>query len=157
MKLSLFESIGVRASAERLFEFTNSVAGLTTFVGFGPIPGIREARYHNSTGAQLGARREITKTNGAVHEEEIIAFEPPARHVARIYVPSRALSWPIREAIDEFRFVEHGVETRVERVFEMTLVSSVAWPVAMIARSLMRRAVRRDLANLKRRIEATTT
>ena len=63
-----------QVAAPRLFDFTNDDVNFTTFTGYGPIPGITQARYQTPGPPRLGALRRVLKTDGTEHVEEIVAI-----------------------------------------------------------------------------------
>lgn len=128
MKLSLTSHRSYSADRVAVFDFTNANFG--TFVGFGIVPGIRDARYETEGEPGLGSRRRITKTDGTEHIEEIVVFERPALHVSRIAGLSPPLSWLVREAEDGWRFTAVATGTRVDRTFTFELTSALWFPFA---------------------------
>lgn len=140
---------------ERLFAFTNDAENFTSFVGFGPVPGIRRATYETPGEPRLGSRRRILKTDGTAHVEEIVGFDPPLRHVSLITGLSPPFSWLVRSGEDDWKFEESGGGTVVERTFAFELTSILAALAAFPLLYLcMRPAVRRDLRNIAKAIGA---
>jgi hypothetical protein len=138
---------------EAAFDFTNRAENFRSFTGFGPIPGIREASYVTPGEPRLGSLRRIVKTDGTEHSEEITVFEPPARHTSRIRGLGPPFSWLVREGEDDWVFTPERGGTRVDRTFVFTLTSPLAAPVAqLVLHTLMRAAIRRDLANIQRAV-----
>lgn len=134
---------------DSLFDFTNDAANFTSFVGFGPVPGIRKASYETAGPPRLGSTRRILKTDGTEHIEEITVFERPSRHTSRITALSPPFSWLVRSGQDDWKFVADGSGTVVERTFTFTLTYPLAALVAFpLLHLFMRMAVRRDLRNL---------
>lgn len=155
MKIELPLRSFVAASPERSFDFTNDAANLVSFVGYGPIPGIREAVYETPGEPTLGSRRRVSNTDGTEHAEEIVAFERPSRHTTRITGIAPPFAWLVRYGEDEWRFTERDRGTEIDRTFTFELTTPLAAPVAwLILHTLMRAAVRRDLANVARALES---
>ena len=137
------------ARIEHLFDFTNDAANFTSFTGFGPVPGIREASYLTAGPPALGSRRRILKTDGSEHIEEIVAFERPVRHSSRITALTPPFSWLVTSGEDDWRFGEADGRTTVERRFSFELTTPAAAVVALpLLHIFMRAAVRRDLYNI---------
>ncbi len=154
MQVDVCETIWIRRTREEVFDFTNAVENMTSFVGFGPIPGIVSARWLEGGGPAPGARREVTKSDGTTHLEEMVTYEPPGRHCARITGLAAPFAWLVREIRDDFWLVADAGGTRVDRIFRAELTVPLAWPAVMLLRPLLREAVRRDLRGVKRRMEA---
>lgn len=149
MKLSFTAHRFIPAEPAGVFDYTNDAKNFVSFVGFGIVPGIREARYETEGEPRLGSRRRVMNTDGTEHIEEIVAFERPTLHVSRITGLSAPLSWLVRWAEDAWRFVPGDTGTRVDRTFTVELTSPlwsvVAFPLMHI---FMRTAVNRDLRNV---------
>lgn len=149
MRLSLTLSRSYPVAPETVFDFTNEASNFTSFVGFGIVPGIREASYETDGGPRLGSRRRVVKTDGTEHLEEIIAFERPWLHVSRIVGLAPPLGWIVQEAEDAWRFAGDNTETRVRRTFSFALRSplwsAVAFPLMHV---FLRVAISRDLRNI---------
>ena len=154
MRISLVEFLTIDRSASDVFDHTNDVANFTSFAGFGPIPGIREARYMDPGQPTLGSRREVLKTDGTMHIEEITAFDRPHRHTTRITGLKPPFSWLVRSGQDDWELLLEAGGTRVVRRFSFDLTSPAAYPVAaLLLYMFMREAVRRDLAHIKAELE----
>lgn len=154
MKIGITRTLDFRRSPEEVFDFTNAAENLTSFSGYGPIPGIREARYRGGMPPQLGAIREVIKTDGTVHVEEITRFERPVRHISRITGLSPPFSWLVRSGEDDWMFHREGGITRVTRTFSFELTSPLIYPVAVVVLHLfVNRAVEIDLRNTRARLE----
>ena len=134
---------------ERLFAFTNDAENFVSFVGFRPVPGIRQATYETPGPPRLGSRRRILKTDGTEHVEEIVGFDAPSRHVSRITGLSPPFSWLVLSGEDDWKFEESAAGTVVERTFAFELTSIFAALLAFpLLHLCMRAAVRRDLRNI---------
>ncbi|HXE71430.1 MAG TPA: SRPBCC family protein [Candidatus Nitrosotenuis sp.] len=126
---------------------------MTSFEGYGPIPGILWARWRDEGGPRLGAVRDVGKTDGTVHVEEMVVFDLPTRHSARITGLKPPLSLLVREIYDDFVLRPDRDGTRLERTFSTCLTSRLVLPLALALKPLLRRALRRDLRNIKGRME----
>ncbi|MEX2153808.1 MAG: SRPBCC family protein [Gemmatimonadaceae bacterium] len=149
MKIKFAAHEFLLVDATTAFDFTNDARNFVSFVGFGIVPGIREARYETPGAPRLGSRRRITKTDGTDHLEEITAFEKPTLHVSRISGLTAPLSWLVRSAEDAWRFSPASSGTRIDRVFAFELTSPLVAPIAFpLMHIFMRIAIRRDLRNV---------
>lgn len=157
MHIERTDHIRIGRPITEVFDFTNLAENLTSFTGYGPIPGIREARYETDGPAGLGSRRRVLKTDGSAHIEEIIVFERPRRHVSRITGITPPLSWLVGEGEDDWVFSEaSGFPgcTEISRTFRFELRSLLAYPVGVVLMGVfLGRAVHRDFANLKKALE----
>jgi len=143
---------------ERLFDFTNNASNFVSFVGFGPVPGIRQASYETPGQPRLGSRRRILKTDGTEHLEEIVAFDPPLRHVSRVTGLSPPFSWLVLSGEDDWKFEESSGGTVVERTFAFELTSPLAAMAAFpLLHLFMRPAVRRDFRNIAKACERVSS
>jgi hypothetical protein len=154
MRLSIEETITIRCEPALAFDHTNAPENFTSFVGYGPIPGIRVARYRDDLGPRLAAVRDVENTDGSAHVEEVTVFDRPRRHDARIHRFGAPFSPLAREAGDDWRFSEERGATRIDRTFRVELTSALVLPAALVLKGFLRRAVRRDLANIKKALEA---
>lgn len=156
MRIAVTEQIGIACDPDRAFHHSNEAANLTSFVGFGPIPGIREAHYLDSGPIGVGSKRSILKSDGTTHVEEITAFVPGRRHVSRIAGLTGIFRIIVRDLQDVWEFTSAGGNaTLVTRSFIIDVRSSMI-PVALVLVPLLRQAIRRDLRNTRRAIESMT-
>ena len=154
MTISVTETIELACSPAEAFNHTNEAENLKSFVGYGPIPGIREARYLTPAPLAIGSRRSVLKTDGTTHIEEIIEFVPGRRHVTRIFGLSGFFGLIVRDLQDVWEFEPVSDHTtRVKRAF-LVEPRTLAIPVALLLVPLMRRAVQRDLRNTAATIKA---
>lgn len=94
----------VPLSPERIRERFLEVESWSEFRGYGPIPGIAEARFLERTPEGTGSRIAVTNTDGSHHVEEITAcsdaglelrlgeFSPPLSHLATHFVETLTFS-----------------------------------------------------------------
>jgi ribosome-associated toxin RatA of RatAB toxin-antitoxin module len=142
-----------RVTPERLFDFTNDAPNFVSFVGFGPIPGIRKATYETVGEPRIGSKRRITKTDGTEHFEELVVFDRPRRHVSRITGLSPPFSWLVRYGEDDWKFMPSNSGTLIERTFAFELTNPLAaLPAFPLLHLFMRFAVIRDLRNVERAV-----
>lgn len=150
MRLEFTERHWFPVDRERLFDFTNDADNFVSFVGFGPIPGIRTATYETPGEPRVGSKRRIVETNGAEHLEEIVELQRPSRHNSRITGLAPPFSWLVRYAEDDWRFAPARSGTALERTFTFELTSPLAAVIGFpLLHLFMRPAVRRDLHNIE--------
>lgn len=143
-------SVVVRHPIDAVFAHLTDVANLSEFVGFGPIPGIREAKWENEDGIRLGAIRTVVNTDGTQHREEVVGYDPPRRIEDRIFDVTSPLRHLAKDIRDEFVFetVEDG--TRIVRTFSVEPKNRLAVPVvSMMAKTALRPALLRHLEALE--------
>jgi hypothetical protein len=112
-----------------------------TFRGFGPVPGIVEAKLVNGTTVGPGSRIRVTNTDGSVHHEVMQVFEH-GRHVTiqmELTPPASYVMAGIEERVD----VEaQGDGTRITRTFIVRprwfFTAPIGW---LIAHGFLHRAV----------------
>ena len=129
------------------------LAAWPMFRGFGPVPGIVEAKLVNGTAIGPGARIRVTNTDGSVHHEVMHAFEL-GRHIAiqmELTPPASYVMAGIEERVD----VEaHGEGTRITRRFTVRprwfFTAPFAW---LIAHGFLHRAVARHNAAVRAALE----
>lgn len=155
MRIVIRERAEFQCTPRSAFDHTNDAASLTSFVGYGPIPGIREARYITPDPVGLGSRRTVTKSDGTNHLEEITEFVPGQRHVTRISGLAGAFGILVKDLHDiwEFDLSPRGTAL-VTRTFVIN-TRAAAVPIALALVPFLRRAIRRDLRNTQQAIELT--
>ncbi len=71
-------------SAEAFFAKILDVETWPSFRGWGPIPGIRAARYRTRTPEGVGSQIEVENLDGSSHVEEVIEWRPGRSVVLRM-------------------------------------------------------------------------
>ena len=152
MLLHIRERIDIATPRETLFHHTMQAENGVSFEGYGPIPGIRSAHYTTPGPVRVGSIRHVENTDGSAHNEEITRLEPPTRHTARIFGIQRPFALLVRGAEDDFQLEPTAQGTRLSRTFTVD-VRPHALPIALLLLPFLRRAVRRDLENVRGRLE----
>jgi len=154
MDLRLSETASFQASPEAVWATLANLDNMALFSGYGPIPGIAEARWIEGDSFRAGAVREIRNRDGSVHREDIAAAVAPSLLEDRIHGFTSPLRFLVREARDRFVLVadEQGNGTRLDRTFTLELRSALVAPLAALLLPLLRRAIRRHHANLAVRL-----
>ena len=119
------------------------------FQGYGPIPGIKAAEFEIQTPGIVGTRIRVTNTDGSSHVEEIVQWEPDSRLRLRMHEFSAPLSRLATEFVETWEFQPVGSETKIIRSFELHPKSIVAWPLLWAISLLLRRAIARQLRQMK--------
>ncbi|MEL6311305.1 MAG: SRPBCC family protein [Pseudomonadota bacterium] len=121
----------------------------STFTGWGPMPGIREAEFLERAEAIVGTRIGVTNTDGSRHVETITAWDLPRRIELRLNGFPRPLSWLATHFVESWDFESAGEGTwRAERRFEMHPRRGLTRPMLVPIAWMMRRAVTRHMAQI---------
>jgi hypothetical protein len=154
MDLRLSENASFPASPEAVWATLANLDNMPLFSGYGPIPGIAEARWIDGDSFCAGAVREIRNRDGSVHREDIAAAVAPSLLEDRIYGFTSPLRFLVREARDRFVLTtdERGTGTNLQRTFTLELRSALVAPLAALLLPLLRQAIRRHHANLAVRL-----
>jgi len=154
MDLRLSEKARFPASQEAVWAALANLDNMPLFAGYGPIPGIAEARWLDGDSFRAGAVREIRNRDGSVHREDIAAAVAPSLLEDRIYGFTSPLRFLVHEARDRFVLTadEQGTGTNLQRTFTLELRSALVAPLAALLLPLLRRAIRRHHANLAVRL-----
>jgi len=152
MDLVLVEEVVFDAPVAEVWALCTAADQMSSFVGWGPIPGIASVRYREGEGVAPGALREITNADGSTHREEIVAVEPHRRLEDRVHGLGGPVRFVVREMVDVWEFASSGSGTRLRRTFTLALRSPLAWPLGAALRFAFRRALRRHHAELAARV-----
>jgi hypothetical protein len=109
----------MRIPAEAVFSQMLEVERWSSFRGWGPIPGIRSARFRRRTPEIVGSQIEVTNLDGSSHIEEIMTWEPGAAIVMRMSEFSPPLSVLATHTVERWGFEALAGRTRVTRSFEL--------------------------------------
>jgi uncharacterized protein YndB with AHSA1/START domain len=147
------ETLELNAAPERVWALLTSFDLMTLFTGFGPIPGIARVEWLTEGGYRLDARRRVTNTDGSTHLEDIASFEPGRLLVDRIHGFDSPMRFLARQAHDRFELQASGSGTRLVRRFTVELLSPLVAPVGLLLQPMLRVAVRRHHAGLRRALD----
>lgn len=152
----------IRVAATRLLPYTPAqimdeflrVERWSTFRGYGPVPGIREARFlHRAEGGgEVGTRIAVTNRDGSTHREEIVEWAPRASGPSRIAVRIDGFSPPLARLalrfIEEWDLVPDAASggTRTTRAFTLEPTNALARIPLLAIGWLLARALARHLA-----------
>ncbi len=132
----------VRRGRFDVFAYIIDLSKWTSFKAFGPLPGIADASLPEGQRMGSGARVCVHNTDGSIHHEIVIAFEPGRFYGVRMELspPASLLMDRIEEYVDLADTPGGG--TRMTRTFIVTPRSRFTVPLVwIITRWLLRRAV----------------
>ena len=118
------------------------------FRGYGPLPGIRAAQFEKQTSEVVGTRIRVLNTDGSLHVEEVVVWEPETHLQLRLEDFSPPMSRLARHMVEDWRFslVEGG--TQVSRSMEIVPRHFWTWPLLWCISWLLRGALRRHLQQM---------
>ncbi len=128
-------------SASRIAEGILDLDQWMTFPGWGPLPGIRSAKFIERTGDIVGTRIGVENRDGSRHVEEIVEWDPPRMLRLRLCEFSKPLAY-LATAFDEtWSFDECDGGTRVERIMLLHPRSAFTRPILIVIGWMLRRAL----------------
>jgi len=119
----------------------------TDFRGYGPLPGIREARFRLRTEAVVGTQIEVTNRDGSSHVEEVTEWLEPAI-VMRMSEFAPPLSRLAPHFTERWAFEPLPAGSRVVRSFELHPRTWWGGLLLRLIAPLMCRAVDRHLHDM---------
>lgn len=120
----------------------------TDFRGYGPLPGIREARFRVRTPEVVGTEIAVTNTDGSSHVELITEWLDTGGIVMRMSEFTAPLSRFATHFIERWAFDPAPAGTHVVRSFELHPRTWWGGLLLRLIAPLMRRAVDRHLADM---------
>ncbi len=161
MNISIRVDHTINAPREAVFAFITNPENMTTFTGYGPVPGIKKAlvisRPPNREHA--GTVLLIENLDGTRHKEKVVLSETPRKLVHHIYDLPKPFSSLVREMEEEWELEVSGEErTAIIRQFHLSPTTPFAFPVAFfIASLIMKKAAKADLENIAKKLKAEYT
>ena len=155
MQLSIRRTLNFAAPRERVFAAVTAPENLPLFTGYGPIPGVVEARPDGPIAT--GTEFSVLNSDGSRHRERIELHDPPAHYRIRIFGFDSPFRFLVDHAIERLDFVERDGHTHVEREFCFTLTSPLLLPIALpLLYVFLARALDINYARLREHIESGT-
>jgi len=137
------------APPEVVWDHLADLGSMTSFVGWGPVPGIVDVRWENDDGFRVAAIRLVTNSDGSRHREEILAAERGKLLADRIFGLGKPGSWLIAEILDTFELSERADGgTTMKRTFDIRPRSALAVPLLAVAAVAFGKAMDRHHAGL---------
>lgn len=137
----------LKLSPEQVGEAMLQLENWTDFRGYGPLPGIREARFRVRTPDVVGTEIAVTNTDGSGHVEQITEWLGPDI-VMRFDEFTAPLSRFAAHFIERWAFTPAPGGTSVVRSFELHPRTWWGGLLLRLIAPLMRRAVDRHLADM---------
>jgi hypothetical protein len=137
----------IAASAERAFACVADPARWSSFVGFGPVPGIARGE-PSELPQRAGTRIRLENVDGSRFEETVTAYEPGRRYAVRVHLDAPG-SWFMRGLDETFDFERTESGSRLVRTLRIEPRGFWAIPLAFLfAHALLKVAVRRHDRNI---------
>jgi hypothetical protein len=140
----------MRLTGEEICAQLLDLEGWPSFRGFGPIPGIRSARFRRRTPEVVGTEIEVTNLDGSAHVETIAVWEPGREVVMRMAEFTPPLAGLATHTVETWCFEPDGSATRVTRSFELHPRGWLARIALVPIAWLLGRAAARHLEELDR-------
>ena len=134
---------------ERAWTFVCDPEHWSTFVGYGPVPGIVRARLIEGGAIERpGSRIRVDNTDGTTHHEVVVASDV-GRHFALRMELGGIAAWLFASFEEDLRFEADAAGTRIHRTFRLEPTGWATAPLVWaFARYAMAPAVRRGNAAL---------
>jgi hypothetical protein len=130
-----------RRSPAETFAYITTLANWSSFPGHGPLPAIIRATADEPL--RLGTRVRVENSDGSVHHEIVITFEPDRRYSTRMELVPPA-SYLMKYIHEDVVLTATAAGTQVTRRFETVPRSWLTAPlVALITFVFLRPAVRK--------------
>ena len=142
MRIEIREGALVPTSRSVVMEHLSDIRAMVDFVGYGPVPGIKQATWLTEGGFREGARRQIENLDGSRHEETIIEVSAD-RIVERAHGFTSPIRLLVHELVDTFVLTEREGITELQRIFVLHLRHGWYWPLGAMLAFCLRRALRR--------------
>ena len=131
--ISTSASVFIPRPREEVFRFaTDSTNAPRTIRSRRPFAGISKIEMHQGQSLAKGSKRRIFMTDGAILEEDILAYDPPVRHrygwAGGVKPPFSLL---VRSGTGNWDFAEADGGTRVVWTYTFGLTSPLAYPLAI--------------------------
>ncbi|MCR9117600.1 MAG: SRPBCC family protein [bacterium] len=118
------------------------------FQGYGPLPGIRSAKFDVLTEEIVGTRIQVENTDGSTHVEEIEKWLPGDRLEMRMCEFSLPLSRLATSILEVWEFSRTDNGCTVVRSLEMFAVSPLTAPILWLLSFLLKKAIARHLKQM---------
>jgi len=147
MQIRTSATIDIAGPREAVFDFACACdTYMKLFRSRGSIAGVAKAEMIDGAPLAAGARRRIELSDGAVLEEDVLAFDRPNRHTYRW---SRGLRTPakflVRSGEGDWTFSEHEGRTRIDWTYAFELTTPIVYPAVLIMRGQFRRWMAQQL------------
>lgn len=140
----------LRCPPADVFALVVDLSRWSLFRGAGPVPGIVRAQTEDGAPLGLGSRVRVTNTDGSVHHEVVVGFEPGRAYRVRMELtpPASRVLASIEEDLALTPTEDGG--TSLVRTFVLKPTSALSSPVAWVASRFLERAVRAHDAEVAR-------
>ncbi|MEM8680711.1 MAG: SRPBCC family protein [Planctomycetota bacterium] len=119
------------------------------FDGYGPLPGIKSARFVTRTESIVGSEIQVENTDGSQHSERIVLWDPPHELRLRLGDFSPPLSLLADHFEERWEFQLRDTGCAVRRQFELHPRSLFTWPLVWMISWLLKGAVAKHLRQIQ--------
>jgi hypothetical protein len=134
-----------RLTGEQIGEQILNLQNWPAFAGYGPLPGIAEARFETRTPDVIGTRIRVRNCDGSTHVEEIIEWKPAERIMLEMTEFSRPVSLFASRFIERWQFKRSEGQTAIRRSMELQHKSIFGWIVLGVISRFLKGAIDRHL------------
>lgn len=122
-----------------VFSGMQDVSQWSSFVGYGPLPGIKKAEYERRTDDMIGSIIRVQNTDGSSHTETIREWAPGQSIVMEFGSFTPPLAHLASKFVERWSFARSGNVTLARREFELYPRSPLTYaPLWMISKFLKR-------------------
>jgi len=130
-------SIDAKAICEGIFDVEN----WTSFEGYGPLPGVKQATMISPQGNRVGTVFSVENIDGSSHKEIVEAYSPEIALTLRMYDFSPPLSRLSTHFVEKWDFGSIQTKRQIRREFELYPKSFIWYFPLWLISLLLRRAV----------------
>jgi Polyketide cyclase / dehydrase and lipid transport len=147
MRMRTSATIDIARPRDAVFDFA---CACETYVELfrprGSVAGVAKAEMMGGVPLGAGARRRIELTDGAIVEEDVVAFDRPTRHTYRwnrgLRMPAKLL---VRAGEGDWTFRDESGGTRIDWIYTFDLTTPVVYPLALVMRGQFQRWMEQQL------------
>jgi hypothetical protein len=140
-------TINLPQSVDEICDEFFDVSKWSSFKGYGPIPGIKQA-VRSDTGERKDAHFSVLNTDDSSHEESVTDYVPGKSLTIRLDNFSPPLNKLATHFIETWQFTAYEKHTRVVRSFELYPRHFIAAIPLWFVSFFLKRAVKNHMGNL---------
>ena len=143
--ISFYCEAELKVSGQTIFDGIRDVQQWTSFSGYGFLPGIKQARYHELLEGMVGSIIHVENTDGSTHQERIVKWVPGQSIEMELGQFSKPLANIASHFIERWEFFEQQGKPFVRRYFDLYPKTLVTKPFLWFIALMMRRAIQRHI------------